>query len=288
MARANSSTCGSYIAGRKLETPNGRWNGAGMGGKEMWPPVGIWEPLLRFIGVGILWTWGIIHGKASLSGPVYKMRQGWQRWRPSTTEPSCLNMRLSHLTYPKCQEQPFSTKTQDWHGIEEHRTTIVFSAFSGNENDFFSLLKLTIEDFISMRWLIHRTLLWTTEPRSWEWLQNRRITLDRCLRSHGNILFIQQFPESHTILCLVLLDENTRITFSFINDSTLDERCRWKSATSVCCIHFSAGSTYSSCLMMLIHSATFTDKCVFGYIHHPEWVFLMSHPLACFTLSSMR
>lgn len=59
-----------------------------------------WGPLLRFIGVGILWNWGIIHGKASLSGPVYKMRQGWQRWRPSTTGPSCFNMGLSHLTYP--------------------------------------------------------------------------------------------------------------------------------------------------------------------------------------------
>lgn len=84
----------------------------GKGGKEMWPPVGIWEPLLRFIGVGILWTWGIIHGKASLSGPVYKMRQGWQRWRPSTTEPSCLNMGLRHLTYPWHQLQPFGIKIQ--------------------------------------------------------------------------------------------------------------------------------------------------------------------------------
>lgn len=46
------------------------------GGKEMWRSAGIWEPLLRFIGVGILWSWGIIHGKASLSEPVYKMRQG--------------------------------------------------------------------------------------------------------------------------------------------------------------------------------------------------------------------
>lgn len=26
------------------------------GGKEMWPSAGMWEPLLRFIGVGILWT----------------------------------------------------------------------------------------------------------------------------------------------------------------------------------------------------------------------------------------
>lgn len=39
-------------------------------------PGGIWEALLRFIGVGILWTPGIIHGKASLSGSVYTMRQG--------------------------------------------------------------------------------------------------------------------------------------------------------------------------------------------------------------------
>lgn len=28
----------------------------GRGGKEMWPSAGMWEPLLRFIGVGILWT----------------------------------------------------------------------------------------------------------------------------------------------------------------------------------------------------------------------------------------
>lgn len=84
---------------RKLETSHGKWNRAGHSGKEMWPPVGIWDPLLRFIGVGILWNWGIIHGKAFLSGPVYKMRQGWQRWRPSTTGPSCVNMGLSHLTY---------------------------------------------------------------------------------------------------------------------------------------------------------------------------------------------
>lgn len=77
---------------RKLEALYGRRNRAGQGGKEMRLPIGIWEPLLRFIGVGILRTWGIIHGKASLSGSVYKMRQGWQRWRPSTTGPSCLNM----------------------------------------------------------------------------------------------------------------------------------------------------------------------------------------------------
>lgn len=95
-------------------------------------------------------------------------------------------------------------------------------------------------------------------------------------------------PENPTILYLLLLDKNTGITFNFINDGTPDERCRWKSATSVCCIHFSAGSTYSSCLMMLIHTASFTDKCVFGYIHHPEWVFLMSRPLACFTLSTIH
>lgn len=46
-----------------------------------------------------------------------------------------------------------------------------------------------------------------------------------CLRSRGNIQFIQQFPPSPTILYLVLLDENMRITFNFINDGTLDERC---------------------------------------------------------------
>lgn len=88
-----------YYVERKLETPQGRWNRAGKRvEKEMWPPVGILGPLLRFIGVGNLRTWGIIHGKASMSGPVYKMRQAWQRWRPSTTEPSCLNMGPSHLT----------------------------------------------------------------------------------------------------------------------------------------------------------------------------------------------
>ena len=87
----------------------------GQGWKEMWSPVGIWEPLLRFIGVGILQTWGIIHGKASLSGPVYKMRQGWQRWRPSTTGPSCLNMGLSHLTHPWHQLQPFSISLKNTH-----------------------------------------------------------------------------------------------------------------------------------------------------------------------------
>lgn len=106
------------------------------------------------------------------------------------------------------------------------------------------------------------------------------------LRSHGDVLFIQQFPLDPAILYLGLLYKNTGITFNFINGGTLDERCCWKPATSVCCIHFSAGSTYSSCLMMLIRAASFTDKCVFGRIHHPEWVFLMSHPPACFTLSS--
>lgn len=46
-----------------------------------------------------------------------------------------------------------------------------------------------------------------------------------CLKSRVDSL-IQQFPESPTILYLVLLAENTRITFYFINDGTLDERCR--------------------------------------------------------------
>lgn len=58
---------GDYALGGGIEL--------GRVGKEMWLPIGIWEPLLRFIGVGILQTQGIIHGKASLSGPVYKMRQ---------------------------------------------------------------------------------------------------------------------------------------------------------------------------------------------------------------------
>lgn len=145
---------------------------------------------------------------------------------------------------------------------------------------FFSPEISSFEDFISMCWLVHFILRILTA------VSHR--TVGPCLRSHGNVQFIQQFPENPTILYLVLLDENTGITFNFINDGTLDERCWWKSATSVCCIHFSAGSTYSSCLMMLIHTASFTDKCVFGYIHHPEWVFLMSHPLACFTLSTIR
>lgn len=105
-----------YFGERKLETPHGRRNRVGQGGKEMWPPIGIWEPLLRFIGVGILRTWGIIHGKASRSGPVYKMRQGWQRWRPSTTGPSCLNMGLSHLTYPWHQLQPLSISQKNTQG----------------------------------------------------------------------------------------------------------------------------------------------------------------------------
>lgn len=92
----------------------------------MRPPNGIWESLLRFIGVGILKTWGIIHGKAPLTGLVYKMRQGWQRWRPTTAGPSCLNMGLSHLTCPWQQLQPFSVSQQthtpatDWHTIEQH------------------------------------------------------------------------------------------------------------------------------------------------------------------------
>lgn len=158
-----------------------------------------------------------------------------------------------------------------------------------HSKNLFSLEMYSCEDSITMCGLIHFTFrMLTTVHVAKTYLKTRQRTLRRCLRSHGNIQFIQQFPENPTILYLVLLDENARITFNFINDGTLDERCRWKSATSVCCIHFSAGSTYSSCLMMLIHAASFTDKCVFGYIHHPEWVFLMSHPLACFTLSTIR
>lgn len=76
MAQANSSHCGFTLGRENWRLRIGRWNRAGQGGKKMWPPIGIWEPLLRFIGVGILQTRGIIHGKASLSGPVYKMRQG--------------------------------------------------------------------------------------------------------------------------------------------------------------------------------------------------------------------
>lgn len=81
-------------------------------GKRCGWPGGIWEALLRFIGVGILWTWGIIHGKASLSGSVYTMRQGWQRWRPSTTGPSCLNMGLSHLTHPKRRSNHWASRKE--------------------------------------------------------------------------------------------------------------------------------------------------------------------------------
>lgn len=114
------------------------------------------------------------------------------------------------------------------------------------------------------------------------------LSLGACSRSHSDNLFIQQFPQNPATLYLGLLYENTGITFNFINSGTLDERCCRKPATSVCCIHFSAGSTYSSCLMMLIRAASFTDKCVFGRIHHPEWVFLMGHRSACFTLSSIR
>lgn len=110
---------------RKLETPQGRRNRVGQSGKETWLPIGIWEPLLRFIGIGILRTWGIIHGKASLSGSVYKMRQGWQRWRPSTTGPSCLNMGLSHLTYPWHQPPLFSISHKTHTHTHAHWQTIV-------------------------------------------------------------------------------------------------------------------------------------------------------------------
>ena len=48
---------------------------AGMGAREMWGTGGFWEALLRFIGGGIRRAPGIIHGKAFLSGPVYKTRQ---------------------------------------------------------------------------------------------------------------------------------------------------------------------------------------------------------------------
>lgn len=115
---------------RKLQTTHGRWNRAGQvgGGGMGWGgrPLEIWEPLLRFIGVGILQTWGIIHGKASLSAPVYTMRQGWQRWRPSTAGPSCLNIGLSHLTYPWHQLQPFGISqknTRASKGLTKHCAT---------------------------------------------------------------------------------------------------------------------------------------------------------------------
>lgn len=260
----------------------------------MWPSAGIWEPLLRFIGVWILWSWGIIHGKASLSEPVYKMRQGWQRWKPSTTGPSCYNMRLCHLIDPEHRpdhsaSQPRSTCSQQIDNSEQKMSATI----AGLGFKFTGL----------------KHCAWTSVGYSYAAHAGHSISMETCKYvltstlhtqdanyglttelwwSHGDVLFIQQFPQDPAILYLGLLYKNTGITFNFINGGTLDERCCWKPATSVCCIHFSAGSTYSSCLMMLIRAASFTDKCVFGRIHHPEWVFLMSHPPACFTLSSIR
>lgn len=172
------------------------WEGAGQSGKETWLPIGIWEPLLRFIGIGILRTWGIIHGKASLFGSVYKMRQGWQRWRPSTTGPSCLNMGLSHLTYPWHQLQLFniSHKTHrlkvlyntehncqflshvvsvvwNWkvwpYGymhifqIPQHKLQNIWLFLLSSLYKTLSLF-CSFEDFISTRWLTHFTLIFLT------------------------------------------------------------------------------------------------------------------------------
>lgn len=62
-----------------------------------------------------------------------------------------------------------------------------------------------------------------------------------CSDSKGPVrLFIQQFPQP-LILYLLLLRRNKRITFSFINDGPLVQRCLQKFSTSVCCTHFSAG-----------------------------------------------
>lgn len=144
------------------------------------------------------------------------------------------------------------------------------------------------KDWETTCWLTQRTQFreHSSENSSYFIKENRQHTYwATLLKNPWEIQFIQQFPE-HPILYLVLNGKRRGSPSSFINDSSLDEGCPWKSPTSVCCTHFSAGSTYSSCLMMLIHSASFTDKCVFGYIHHPEWVFLMSRPLACFTLST--
>lgn len=133
---------------------------------------------------------------------------------------------------------------------------------------------------LSMCWQVHFTpRMLTTASRQ---------SLGPYLRTPWRCSVYSAISQDPAILYSGLLYENKGITFNFINGGTLDERCCWKPATSVCCIHFSAGSTYSSCLMMLIRAASFTDKCVFGRIHHPEWVFLMSHPPACFTLSSIR
>lgn len=52
-----------------------------------------------------------------------------------------------------------------------------------------------------------------------------RLSSGACSRSHGDNLFIQQFPQNPAILYLGLLYENTGITFNFINGGPLDERC---------------------------------------------------------------
>lgn len=63
---------------------------------------------------------------------------------------------------------------------------------------------------------------------------------DSDLKSHVR-LFIQRFFTQPLILFLLLLNENKRITFKFINDGPPDERCLQEFPTSVCCAHFSAG-----------------------------------------------
>lgn len=138
-------------------------------------PGGIWEPLLRFIGVGILWTPGIIHGKVSLSGSVYTMRQDWQRWRPSTSGPSCLNMGLGHPTHKHhnlrrplqhCSSQSAWCKEMQGSTEEQHRPSNIVL--------FFPFLchprveqALCFEDFISICWRSHFifTRLTTAPPR---------------------------------------------------------------------------------------------------------------------------
>lgn len=146
------------------------WRGGG-GGLGRGRPGGIWEALLRFIGVGILWTRGIIHGKASLSGSVYTMRQGWQRWRPSTSGPSCLNMGLGHLTrkhqtHPPPRppqhrsNQPIGTVQRNvGQRLEIGRKEFPFLCHPSEEQTF--------EDFISVCWRSRfiLTRLTTAPPR---------------------------------------------------------------------------------------------------------------------------
>lgn len=277
------------------------WGGnrGGRGGKEMWPSAGMWEPLLRFIGVGILWTEALFMvkplclslfirwDKADRDGSPLQQGQaaptrGSVTWYTRSTGPT-----IQHLSPDAHAPRQIDNGAHDcqlrWRGLglclppwntgcEVWDAPAVLLGERIGVVQAVRTLHASADEYTLARML-------TTASR---------LSLGARSRSHGDNLFIQQFPQNPAILYLGLLYENTGITFNFINGGTLDERCCRKPATSVCCIHFSAGSTYSSCLMMLIRAASFTDKCVFGRIHHPEWVFLMSHRSACFTLSSIR